>query len=415
MSEKSIVQARASVMLYNNERREWEHSGGSQGISRIQVYHHPLNNTYRIVGRKVQDQTVVINCALAKGLKYNEATPTFHQWRDQRQVYGLNFPSKEDAQTFGQAVSAALESLRSSTTAPIPPQQPQHYTQISHMSNGRGHETEEMSNQSYYDHDREQYSRARVSSSAPDNSYRSPYESRESPNSSTTSLPPSAPQPAAQSVPTAPPAPAVPSAPPAPPAPPVPPAAPPIPGGGGGGPPAPPAPPPPPAPSGGGGSLADQIAAAKLKKASKMESESPRVERSNSTSRGGGKAMGGGMNMMEEMARKLAARKAKEGREVEPVKEEAESRAGLASRTSVSAPPPAPALGNNSPKANFLTPAKPANNGPNRKNSKTESPTLSNDQLEELKTELLSEFRQELDTVKREIIEAVRQEMSRFR
>lgn len=39
-----------------------------------------------------------------------------------------------------------------------------------------------------------------------------------------------------------------------------------------------------------------------------MESESPRVERSNSMSRGGGKAMGGGMNMMEEMARKLAAR-----------------------------------------------------------------------------------------------------------
>lgn len=59
---------------------------------------------------------VVINCALAKGLKYNEATPTFHQWRDQRQVYGLNFPSKEDAQTFGQAVSAALENLRSSTS-----------------------------------------------------------------------------------------------------------------------------------------------------------------------------------------------------------------------------------------------------------------------------------------------------------
>ena len=51
------------------------------------------------------------------------------------------------------------------------------------MSNGRGYETEEMSNPSYYDnHDREHYSRARVSSSAPDNSYRSPYESRESPN-----------------------------------------------------------------------------------------------------------------------------------------------------------------------------------------------------------------------------------------
>lgn len=66
--------------------------------------------------------------------------------------------------------------------------------------------------------------------------------------------------------PPAPPAPPVPAAPPAPPAPPGPPAAPPLPVGGG-----PPAPPPPPAvQSGGGGSLADQIAAAKLKKASKV-------------------------------------------------------------------------------------------------------------------------------------------------
>ena len=45
-------------MLYNNERKEWEHSGGSQGISRVHVYHHPINNTYRIVGRKVQDHAV---------------------------------------------------------------------------------------------------------------------------------------------------------------------------------------------------------------------------------------------------------------------------------------------------------------------------------------------------------------------
>jgi len=29
---------------------------------------------------------VVINCAILKGLKYNQATPTFHQWRDNKQV-----------------------------------------------------------------------------------------------------------------------------------------------------------------------------------------------------------------------------------------------------------------------------------------------------------------------------------------
>ena len=52
---------------------------------------------------------MVINCAILKGLKYNQATPTFHQWRDQRQVYGLNFSSKDDAEVFAAAMLRALE------------------------------------------------------------------------------------------------------------------------------------------------------------------------------------------------------------------------------------------------------------------------------------------------------------------
>jgi len=56
---------------------------------------------------------VVINCAILKGLKYNQATPTFHQWRDNRQVYGLNFGSKEEADSFAQAMFTALEVLTS--------------------------------------------------------------------------------------------------------------------------------------------------------------------------------------------------------------------------------------------------------------------------------------------------------------
>lgn len=54
---------------------------------------------------------MVINCAILKGLKYNEATPTFHQWRDSRQVYGLNFASKDDASNFSAAMRGALEAL----------------------------------------------------------------------------------------------------------------------------------------------------------------------------------------------------------------------------------------------------------------------------------------------------------------
>ena len=51
----------------------------------------------------------MINCALVRGLKYNQATPTFHQWRDNKQVYGLNFSSKDDADAFALAMLRALE------------------------------------------------------------------------------------------------------------------------------------------------------------------------------------------------------------------------------------------------------------------------------------------------------------------
>ena len=56
---------------------------------------------------------MVINYSIVKGLKYNQATPTFHQWRDARQVYGLNFASKEEATTFSNAMLFALNVLSS--------------------------------------------------------------------------------------------------------------------------------------------------------------------------------------------------------------------------------------------------------------------------------------------------------------
>lgn len=60
---------------------------------------------------------VVINCQIVRGLKYNQATPNFHQWRDSRQVWGLNFGSKEDATLFASGMSHALEMLNSTADA----------------------------------------------------------------------------------------------------------------------------------------------------------------------------------------------------------------------------------------------------------------------------------------------------------
>nr|XP_006118091.1 protein enabled homolog isoform X3 [Pelodiscus sinensis]XP_006118092.1 protein enabled homolog isoform X3 [Pelodiscus sinensis] len=100
-------------MVYDDTNKKWVPAGGSTGFSRVHIYHHTGNNTFRVVGRKIQDHQVVINCAIPKGLKYNQATQTFHQWRDARQVYGLNFGSKEDANVFASAMMHALEVLNS--------------------------------------------------------------------------------------------------------------------------------------------------------------------------------------------------------------------------------------------------------------------------------------------------------------
>ncbi|ELR57806.1 Ena/VASP-like protein, partial [Bos mutus] len=117
--EQSICQARASVMVYDDTSKKWVPiKPGQQGFSRINIYHNTASNTFRVVGVKLQDQQVVINYSIVKGLKYNQATPTFHQWRDARQVYGLNFASKEEATTFSNAMLFALNIMNSQEGGP---------------------------------------------------------------------------------------------------------------------------------------------------------------------------------------------------------------------------------------------------------------------------------------------------------
>ena len=116
ISEQSICQARTALTVYDDANKKWMPAGGSTRFSRVHIYHHTGNNTFRVVGRKIQDHQVVINCAIPEGLKYNQATQTFHQWWDARQVYGLNFGSKEDANVFASAMMHALEVLNSQET-----------------------------------------------------------------------------------------------------------------------------------------------------------------------------------------------------------------------------------------------------------------------------------------------------------
>jgi hypothetical protein len=112
-TEQAIVSAKANVMIYDDMNKKWNPSGqtGQPGLAKVHIYQNILNQSYRVVGRKIQDQEVVINCLLTKGIKYNQANATFLQWRDSKQVYGLHFQSKDEADVFSQTMKLAIENL----------------------------------------------------------------------------------------------------------------------------------------------------------------------------------------------------------------------------------------------------------------------------------------------------------------
>ncbi|CAG9116217.1 unnamed protein product [Plutella xylostella] len=118
----------ASVMVYDDGQKRWVPSGTSCGLSKVHIYHHTQHNTFCVVGRKLNDHEVVINCGIVRGLKYNQATATFHQWRDARHVYGLNFSCREDADSFARAMMHTLEVLANKQPGtPAPPPAPAPY------------------------------------------------------------------------------------------------------------------------------------------------------------------------------------------------------------------------------------------------------------------------------------------------
>ncbi|XP_019408047.1 PREDICTED: ena/VASP-like protein isoform X1 [Crocodylus porosus] len=415
-SEQSICQARASVMVYDDTSKKWVPiKPGQQGFSRINIYHNTATNTFRVVGVKLQDQQVVINYSIVKGLKYNQATPTFHQWRDARQVYGLNFASKEEATTFSNAMLFALNIMNSQDGGPTTQRQVQNGPSPDEMEVQRRQVMEQQQQQ------RQESLERRTSTTGP-------------------ILPPGHPSAAAA-------IPASSSGPPPPPPPPVPPppmgAAP---------------PPPPPLPAGGAqgagtddgstSGFAAALASAKLRRVQRPEDVSggsspcgASKSDANRTSSGGG---GGGL--MEEMnkllAKSLSRRKAASQSDKPADKKEEESQNEDASTS------PLPVTRGPSQPQNSSEPGKkpwersnsvekPVSSLLSRNPSVTKSPDVkspvqsqppfrmkpvssSNDvamdalDFDRMKQEILEEVVRELHKVKEEIIDAIRQELSRI-
>lgn len=57
--EHSIAVAKASVMLYDDAAKKWLPAGGAQGFSKVHIYANDRANTFRVVGRKINDHEVL--------------------------------------------------------------------------------------------------------------------------------------------------------------------------------------------------------------------------------------------------------------------------------------------------------------------------------------------------------------------
>ncbi|XP_051730273.1 enah/Vasp-like b isoform X1 [Ctenopharyngodon idella] len=377
ISEQSICQARASVMVYDDTSKKWVPiKPGQQGFSRINIYHNTTNNTFRVVGVKLQDQQVVINYSIVKGLKYNQATPTFHQWRDARQVYGLNFASKEEATTFSNAMLFALNVLGSQDGGPAVQRQLQN-----------GPSTEELEVQRRQMEMQQQQMQAHIERERRSSNSGSPFQGH--PAVLSVAPPTVAPPPLLMGGPCPPPPP--------PPGPPPPSAG------------APP-PPPPPLPVGGYGGpgasqddsqgptgLAAMIAGAKLRRVQRPEENSASGAKNEAN-----RTSGGSGGLMEEMNALLARRRkaADEKRDGESQNDDPNSR-GQNAADGVKKPWD---RANSAERSSLVSRVRPVG-------SIGDADALDFDRM---KQEILEEVVRELHKVKDEIIDAIRHELSRI-
>lgn len=382
MGESSLCQVKATVLLYDDSNKRWVPAGSdAHHLSRVQMYQNLTTNTFRVVGRKLQaDQQVVLNCPIFKGMKYNEATPTFHQWRDPKHVWGLNFASKEDATLFSKSMMHALEALSVSGSA-------------GSTQNGPSKQLEEQKRL-----ERQRQEQLEREQKKPD-------------------LPASSPA-------------VTPAAPPAPPPPPCPPAPPPPPSGGI----VPPPPPPPPAGGSGGGAkqggssdLASALAGAKLRKTVKDEGAADSKPSPSPSSGGGGGGGGGGL--MGEMSAILARRRKAADKPVAKVKEPCDEECAApiskfsgsgecneSKEKAASTPRPKPATQKDLNQISSSSTSVPSNStqspGSRLKVVKKSSDGEEGD-MERVKREIIEEVKKELEKMKEEIIKALIQELQR--
>jgi len=124
MAEKAVFYARAVVYYFDPKTKGWTPTAVGQNFCRVDMYENTGTNAFRVIGRGLQDTTkVVINSNVTKDTQYTRASETFHQWSDNRYIYGLNFVTKEEAEGFGTGFETTVTKLKEGSPSSTP--QPQ--------------------------------------------------------------------------------------------------------------------------------------------------------------------------------------------------------------------------------------------------------------------------------------------------
>lgn len=122
-----MTEAHATVLCYDDKKHKWMPSGGSPGLSFVQIIGRSSVGPYSVFGKKLDSHEVVLNLEVAKDWKYQQTSFTFHQWRYKQLVYGLSFMTPEEATEFGASMMRVLVGLvvadsPTNCTPPPPPQ-----------------------------------------------------------------------------------------------------------------------------------------------------------------------------------------------------------------------------------------------------------------------------------------------------
>jgi hypothetical protein len=104
------------VYYYDQAGRQWKPM--DSGLSRVDVYQNSQTGIWRIVAIDQKNPSnITINSTLFKELVYQKASDLFHQWTDTRNSYGLNFASRQEADSFAATVTDCINKLKAGITA----------------------------------------------------------------------------------------------------------------------------------------------------------------------------------------------------------------------------------------------------------------------------------------------------------